>query len=82
MDMWFDSDICWCADSIRCNKTDCFRHLTNKDDSERIFTCGSLMGSEYCQLGEDGGDEQGDIRYYFIYIMYCSGRSNHCRKAS
>lgn len=58
MDMWFDSDICWCADSIRCNKTDCFRHLTNKDDSERIFTCGSLMGSEYCQLGKDEEDEQ------------------------
>lgn len=57
MQMWFDSDICWCADSIRCNKTDCFRHLSNKDDGERIFTCGSLMGSEYCQLGKDGEDE-------------------------
>ena len=57
MEMWFDSDICWCADSIRCTKTDCFRHLTNKNDEERIFTCGSLMGSEYCLLDKDKEDE-------------------------
>ena len=54
----FESDICWCSDSLRCLKTDCFRHLSNKDDGERIFTCGSLMGSEYCLLHEDGEDEK------------------------
>ena len=48
MDMWFDSDICWCADSIRCTKTDCFRHLTNKNDEENIFTMSYLMWTEYC----------------------------------
>ena len=35
MDMWFnDSDICWCEDSIKCTKTDCFRHVTNKNDDD------------------------------------------------
>ena len=57
MDMWFDSDICWCADSMRCTKINCFRHLSNKNDEERIFTCGSLMGSEYCLLDKDKEDE-------------------------
>lgn len=55
MDMWFDnSDICWCSDSVRCENTECFRHLTNKNDGERIFTCGSLMGTEYCPMSEEG----------------------------
>ena len=54
MDMWFgDSDICWCADSDKCTNTECFRHLTNKDDGERIFTCGALMGTEYCELTKE-----------------------------
>ena len=53
MQMWFESDIAWCSDSIRCTHTECFRHLTNKDDSERIFTCGALMGTEYCELAKE-----------------------------
>ena len=57
MDMWFDnSDICWCSDSVRCENTECFRHLTNKNDGERIFTCGSLMGTEYCPRHKEGED--------------------------
>lgn len=57
MQMWFgDSDICWCADSIRCTNTECFRHLTNKDDNERIFTCSALMGTEYCELTKESED--------------------------
>lgn len=57
MDMWFDnSDICWCADSMRCEHTKCFRHLTNKNDDERIFTCGALMGTEYCELTKESED--------------------------
>lgn len=51
--MW-ESDICWCADSDRCMNTDCFRHLSNKNDEERIFTCGKLMGTEYCPLTKEG----------------------------
>lgn len=50
MDMWFGSDIAWCSDSIRCTNTECFRHLANKNDEERIFTCSALMGTEYCEL--------------------------------
>lgn len=53
MDMWFGSDIAWCSDSIRCTHTECFRHLTNKDDGERIFTCSALMGTEYCELAKE-----------------------------
>ena len=51
--MW-ESDICWCADSDRCMNTDCFRHWSNKNDEERIFTCGKLMGTEYCPLTKEG----------------------------
>lgn len=54
MDMWFNSDICWCSDSVRCENTECFRHLTNKNDGERIFTCGSLMGTKYCPRHKEG----------------------------
>ena len=54
MQTWFDNDICWCADSNRCENTECFRHLTNKNDEERIFTCGNLMGSEYCPMNKEG----------------------------
>lgn len=47
MDLGYD--ICWCADSDNCTNIDCFRHLTNKPDSEYIFTCSHLMGEEgYC----------------------------------
>ncbi len=53
MDMWFGSDICWCSDSIRCENTECFRHLSNKNDEEKIFTCGSLMGTECCELTKE-----------------------------
>lgn len=57
MQMWFEeSDICWCADSIKCTNTKCFRHLANKNDKERIFTCGSLMGTEYCELTKESED--------------------------
>ena len=53
MDMWFDSDICWCADSDRCKNTECFRHWSHKPADERIFTCGKLMGTEYCELTKE-----------------------------
>ena len=56
MDMWWQSDICWCSDSVRCENTECFRHLINKNDGERIFTCGSLMGTEYCPRHKEGED--------------------------
>lgn len=54
MDMWFgDSDICWCADSDKCKNTECFRHWSHKPADERIFTCGKLMGTEYCELTKE-----------------------------
>ena len=54
MQMWFgNSDICWCSDSMKCTNTKCFRHLTNKNDDERIFTCSALMGTEYCELTKE-----------------------------
>lgn len=54
MNMWWQSDICWCADSNRCTNTECFRHLANKNDEEKIFTCGALMDTEYCPMSEKG----------------------------
>jgi len=56
MQTWFGSDITWCADSDKCTNTECFRHLTNKNDNERIFTCGALMGTEYCELTKENKD--------------------------
>ena len=54
MDMWFDSDICWCADSDACGHIECFRHWDNKPMSENVFNCGHLMGTEYCLMYEEG----------------------------
>ena len=48
------SDICWCMDSTdKCLRTDCFRHMSNKNDEERIFSCSHLMGTEYCELTKE-----------------------------
>ena len=58
MDMWFDSDICWCADSETCKRTDCFRHLNNKNNQERIFTMSHLRHTELCLLGEESEIEK------------------------
>jgi hypothetical protein len=60
MQMWFDSDICWCADSETCKRTDCFRHLTNKNNQERIFTSSHLKHTEYCILDEDSEINKND----------------------
>ena len=51
---WIYNDICWCMDSERCTRTECFRHMTHKNDEERIFTCANLMGTEYCEMYEEG----------------------------
>lgn len=55
MQMWWDDDICWCADSERCTNYECFRHLDNMKDKEYpcIFTCSNLMGTEICPLSEE-----------------------------
>ena len=50
----FEYDICWCADSNKCTNKDCFRHLTNKPDTETIFTCSNLIYTELCPLEEKG----------------------------
>lgn len=54
MGITWNSDICWCMDSERCTNTECFRHMDNKSDSEKIFTCSSLMGTEYCPMNKEG----------------------------
>ena len=55
MYMWFDEyDICWCADSDRCTNTECFRHLSNKSDEERIFTMSYLMWTDICPKSKEG----------------------------
>lgn len=57
MDMWFDDDICWCADSDRCKNTECFRHMSNRRSAVAgpdIFTCACLMSTEICPLTEEG----------------------------
>ena len=63
MDMWLDEyeyDICWCADSDKCKNYECFRHMAHRpvrmDGCADIFTCGRLMGTEYCELTKEGED--------------------------
>lgn len=55
--MTWESDRCWCiATSDECNNVKCSRHLSNKSDDERIFTCSNFMNTEYCPLST--GDKQ------------------------
>ena len=50
--MFFEDDICWCADSNECDNTDCFRHMSNMKITG-IFTCSSLMNTEYCENNKE-----------------------------
>lgn len=52
---YLDDDICFCADSDRCTNTECFRHLTHKNEPG-IFTCSHLMDTEYCPMNKEGED--------------------------
>jgi len=52
---WFEDDICWCSNSNLkgekgCDKTDCFRHLSNRKPQARpnIFSCGFLKNTPSC----------------------------------
>lgn len=46
----FEYDICWCGNSENCIHTECFRHLENKPDEERIFTMSYLKWTELCPI--------------------------------
>ena len=48
--MFFEDDICWCANSKECEFTDCFRHLSRRkpQPAPDIFTQGLLKGTEGC----------------------------------
>lgn len=59
--MFFDSDICWCGNSNICKQTDCFRHLSNKNGEEKIFTCANLMWTEICPYF--GNAEMDEVDY-------------------
>lgn len=52
--MFWDNDICWCADSDKCKIKECFRHLSNKPvvKGTDIFTMSHLFGSEMCPFFE------------------------------
>lgn len=62
--MWDESDICWCVDSNECTNTECFRHLDNKDDKEKIFTCSHLMNTKYCSINEREGLMERTVRVW------------------
>ena len=47
-DYFWEDDICWCADSDECKKTECFRHLDNRRSEPVIFTMAHLKYTEYC----------------------------------
>ena len=49
-DPWWSDDICWCADSDTCDQTNCFRHLTNKDDRTTYYSAASMKWTVYCPM--------------------------------
>lgn len=55
----FDDDICWCSDSDRCDKFECFRHMTNRMHQSElgVFTSASLMGTRDCPYFEEEKEE-------------------------
>lgn len=57
VNFYIDDDICFCADSDRCKRTDCFRHMVNHRRPETgpdIFTCSKLMWTELCPMIKEG----------------------------
>ena len=55
--MYFDDDICFCADSDKCKMTKCFRHMSHHKrptSGPDIFTCSHLMGTDVCPLTKEG----------------------------
>ena len=47
---WIDNDICWCADSDKCEDTKCYRHMKNrkKEEGVNIFTSSCLKYTTLC----------------------------------
>ena len=56
-DMFFEDDICWCADSKKCDNTSCFRH-TNNRRTTGVFTSGHLMDTELCENNKESKMER------------------------
>lgn len=61
----FDDDICWCSDSDRCDKFECFRHMTNRMRQPElgVFTSASLMGTIDCPYFEGEKEEDEEEKY-------------------
>lgn len=55
--MFFEDDICWCADSQECDNTSCFRH-TNNRRTAGVFTSGHLMDTELCENNKESKMER------------------------
>ena len=55
--MFFENDICWCANRNKCDNIDCFRHISNRK-SAGIFITGLLMGTEYCENNKENNMER------------------------
>ena len=54
---WIWDDICWCADSHECDRTDCFRHLSNrrKQPQPDICTMAMLKNTDACVMRQEQG---------------------------
>lgn len=57
MSWLFEDDICWCYNSqlvgeLGCNKTKCFRHMSNRRNKEGIFTCSYFKDTPECPYDE------------------------------
>ena len=57
MSWLFEDDICWCANSDMCSRTECFRHMSNmssvKEGERRIYTAALLLGTEDCLITKE-----------------------------
>ena len=54
----FMDDITYCG-SVECERTDCARHMLNKPDEVRVFSCADFLAEQV---------EGEECRYYFSYL--------------
>lgn len=57
---WMLDDICWCADSERCDITKCFRHFNNRrpQPAPDICTMALFQGTPDCPYYESEQEEE------------------------
>lgn len=67
-------DICWCSDSTRCDKVECFRHMGNLTSPSEpyMYTHAALMGTTDCPyFKEEKDQEESEEELYVLTPWGC-----------